>query len=145
MSKLTVEVVKTLERRGTDPAGSGAYGAGRAGRTHYGIDFATEPGEAVLSPVSGVVTKVGYCYGDDLSYRYVRVMDPQGAEWRIMYVKPFAKVGEYVSKGITSLGLAQNLLRRVGRSGTTYGEQGMTNHIHVDKKVNGSFVDPDGE
>src|SRR5690606_19387199 len=61
-----------------DHFGSGAYGASRDGgvRHHAGVDYVAEAGQAVKAPISGYVTRIGYAYADDLSFRYVEITNP---------------------------------------------------------------------
>ncbi|MCA1800695.1 MAG: hypothetical protein LC650_05325 [Actinobacteria bacterium] len=64
-----------LEMR-NDRAGGGGYGAPRGrNRKHNGVDLLVQPGDHILSTMAGFVTKHGYCYADDLSWRYVEVED----------------------------------------------------------------------
>lgn len=124
-----------LPERGSDPMGDGSFGAPRGTRTHRGIDYACYPGTHILALHAGQVTKLGYPYGDDLSYRYVQVSE-NGRAHRYFYVKPAVAMGERVNKG-DLLGFAQNINAR-----KNYGERGMKNHVHYEVRVNNEFVDP---
>ena len=110
-----------------DSTGLGHFGASRGGgtRKHKGKDYEVEVGEDINSPVVGKVTKIGYPYGNDLSYRYVQVTDIDGNNHRMFYVAPDEdiKLGASVSKG-TKLGVSQDLSRRHGED--------MKNHIHYE-------------
>lgn len=122
-------------RRGSDNYGNGYFGASRGPRTHNGIDFSTGSGDAVLSTVSGEVTKLGYPYGDDLGFRYVQVSTCDSAKHRFFYVLPSVRVGDAVREG-SVLGTSQDLSIRY--------PNGMTQHYHYeiigdDKQ----FIDPD--
>lgn len=119
-----------------DPAGSGDFGASRGDRIHEGIDFVCEPGVRVLSPVAGEVTKVGYAYADDLSWRYVEVTCPRGYAHRVFYVAPAVYPGCRVTTE-TALGMAQDITAR-------YPESGMTPHVHYEVRREGEAVDPRG-
>jgi hypothetical protein len=114
-----------------DPAGLGHFGAPRAGgRTHRGIDYRCAPGGEVLAPVRGVVTRLGYPYGDDLNWRYVEITgDDQlnGPErHRLFYVRPVCKEGDQVTLD-TVIGVAQDISER-------YPDQGMLPQIHYEIK-----------
>lgn len=128
-----------LARRVQDTFGFGHYGAPRGHRTHSGIDFSVEPNEIILSPVSGVITKVGYPYKDDLSYRYVEIRSPeQDVEvlHRLFYVN-CTLIGHEAGNAVVKdepIGVVQNLDRRY---------KGITNHVHYEIKVNGKYIDPD--
>lgn len=122
------------EKRGTDQQGSGHFGAPRNGRKHNGIDYACDPGSAVFSPVCGVVTKLGYPYADDLSYRYVQVTTDDGKNHRVFYIFPTVHKGDTV--GLDSvLGFSQRL-----------NYEGITQHVHYEIKDNsGNYIDPENQ
>lgn len=124
-----------MKIRGRDAWGSGRFGASRGGRIHNGVDIEAEPGSIVESLNGGTVTKIGYPYGDDLSYRYVEITDSVGARWRYFYVDPCVSVAVSV-EAYEKIGVAQAL-------GHKY--PGITEHIHLEIiKADGSFVDPTG-
>ena len=83
--------------------------------------------------MSGRVTKVGYPYGNDLSYRYVEISNDD-TDYRIrqFYVKPGVIIGDWVSQGDT-IGVAQCLGRRYA---------GITEHVHLEMYKDGDLVDP---
>jgi len=115
----------TTPTRGNDTWGSGDFGASRAGRLHMGIDYAAMPGSILQSPVTGVVTKLGYCYGDDLSYRYVQVTTHDGARHRFFYIEPDVVLNSQVQEGY-ELGEVQDVTRRYQVP------KGMKPHIHYE-------------
>lgn len=94
-----------------DKWGAGYYGASRGSRKHNGVDFVYKVGETVACLVSGTVTKVGYAYSDDLSYRYIEVQGDDGRYCRYFYVDPSVRAGCPVRVG-TSLGNAQDVGKR---------------------------------
>jgi murein DD-endopeptidase MepM/ murein hydrolase activator NlpD len=110
-----------------DRAGAGTFGASRAGgtRSHKGKDYVAELGEPINSPVVGKVTKIGYPYASDLSYRYVQVTDLDGNDHRMFYVSPdpSIEVGSTVGKGDV-IGKAQDVAAKHGG--------GMINHVHYE-------------
>jgi len=124
-----------LPKRESDKWGSGAYGASRGSRKHNGIDFACYPNTKIYPVKSGIVTKVGYPYGDDLSYRYIRVRDENGYEMDYFYVEPNenAHVGRFVNQH-DCIGLSQGLQRRY---------EGITDHVHFQVKFEGVYADPE--
>jgi len=121
-------------KRQSDSFGSGHYGASRGSRKHNGIDYACLPGGKVLSPVSGSVTKLGYPYGDDLSFRYVQITDSDNIDHRVFYCDPKVKVGDHVTGGLSMIGYVQDLDKRYPR---------ITPHIHYEVKKNGEFIHPE--
>jgi len=120
-----------LRRRGSDGFGSGHFGAFRGSRTHKGVDLLADSGEVIESPVTGTVTKLGYPYGNDLSYRYVQITAGD-YDFRVFYVDPSVRVGQEVAAD-TAIGLAQDLGRRY---------PGIPNHVHFEIKKDGAYLDP---
>jgi murein DD-endopeptidase MepM/ murein hydrolase activator NlpD len=126
----------TLELRGCDGYGSGAYGASRGDRTHNGIDFQAPCGAAILSPVDGTVTRLGYPYSDDLSYRYVEILTRAGLKHRIFYIDPIVQLGDKIAAG-DPIGRVQDVAGR-------YDRHLMKNHIHYELKTgNGKYLNPE--
>jgi hypothetical protein len=119
--------------RGQDLKGSGAFAASRSGKRHKGEDYEFAPNEPVLSPVEGLVTRVGWCYqGED--YRLVELLTHKGyLLWRFLYIDPKVKAGDKVTLDQT-LGTAQNIAAKYG------GESKMTNHVHVEINLKPSGV-----
>lgn len=124
-----------LELRGTDAWGDGSYGARRDGgrRRHNGVDYLAAPGTAILAPVAGIVTKLGYPYGDDLSFRYVEIRSHAGCKHRLFYVEPARELRSDIRKG-SVVGHTQDLGKRY---------PGMPNHVHYEiKDQYGQFINP---
>lgn len=112
--------------RGTDAYGSGAFKASRDGgeRQHQGVDYVASAGQAVWAPISGLVTRIGYAYGDDPGLRYVEIENPAlKISARVFYVAPEVQVGQIVRLG-TPIGIAQTLQARYPR--------GIVDHIHLE-------------
>ena len=118
--------------RGTDKHGSGHWGASRGRRKHKGVDPAAYAGSVVYSPVIGVVTKLGYPYADDLSYRYVEITDAGGDKHRLFYITPLVVMGEKVTP-MREVGIVQDITTR---------HPGITNHIHYEIKRGPKFIEP---
>ena len=118
-------MVKNLEIRRSDIHGDGHYYASRGNRKHNGLDLVYQPGQVVKCFAEGLVTKLGYAYSDDLSYRYVQVTDIQGLHCRYFYVAPSVKIRQSVREGFV-LGKAQEIGRRY---------PGITPHIHFEVLV----------
>jgi hypothetical protein len=132
-----IQQIIELELR-NDPAGKGNYGARRGDRTHVGIDYCCTPGAVVLTPVGGIVTRLGYPYADDLSWRYVEITSgPDKLRHRFFYVEPgeTIDVGTHVGRK-TPIGKAQDISER-------YPDQEMLAHIHYEVKTQaGTHLDP---
>lgn len=121
-----------LMGRVVDPWGQGHFGAPRGSRTHNGQDYCCPVGARILSPATGIVTNVGYPYGDDLTFRYVQVTDREGAEHRVFYISPLVRHGADVAEG-QAIGLSQDLGKRY---------PDILQHIHYEIRYRGEFVDP---
>ena len=135
-------IESTLPKRGIDQWGDGAFGAPRGMKNgkpkkHKGIDYACYPDTVIRSPVNGLCNKLGYCYSDDLFYRYVQIKTENGARYRFFYVEPDVVVGDYVHYQ-DEIGTAQNIAKRYSLP-TKY----MKNHIHLEILVAGKPVDPE--
>lgn len=114
----------TTPHRGQDSFGSGAFHAGRGKRIHQGVDFLATAGSQVHAILDGKVTKLGYTYADDLSYRYIEVTDKHDHKLRYYYVLPSVELGALI-KADDIIGEVQNL---------DYRYKGMPNHIHFEIK-----------
>lgn len=120
-------------RRTPDAFGKGHYGAPRGKRKHNGEDLNCCHGSIILSNQTGRVTKIGYPYADDLTYRYIQITSSDGIrDFRFFYVEPSVKLGDWIEDGDV-IGSAQNLELRY---------EGISNHIHFEVKVDGKHVDP---
>jgi murein DD-endopeptidase MepM/ murein hydrolase activator NlpD len=119
--------------RERDSFGCGHFGASRGSRIHNGVDHACVPGSQIFSPVEGEVTKLGYPYGNDLSFRYVQITTQEGYNVRVFYVKPFVSLGDFVTDN-DIIGSSQKL-------GGRYPE--ITEHIHLEiKDLQENYIDP---
>lgn len=132
-----MKLIAPLRKR--DAFGCGHFGASRGKNskgdkiTHKGIDHACIPDSKVLSPVRGEVTKLGYPYADDLSFRYVQITTKEGYNVRVFYVSPLVKVGNYITED-TIIGTSQKLGDRYPK---------ITEHVHLEiKDLQGKFIDP---
>lgn len=120
-----------MSMRKCDGHGCGHFGASRGSRKHNGVDLVCIPGTPVGSPVAGRVTKLGYAYTDDLSFRYVQISSG-GYDFRLFYVEPMVEEGAEVIVG--------SLVGRAQRLGSRY--QGITEHVHFEVKHGDDYVDP---
>lgn len=119
--------------RGRDGYGSGDFGVSRDGgsRQHLGQDFVASPGEEIVAPIDGRVTRTAcpYCRSGDASYSGLVIVGSGGSEAKLFYVKPYdGIVGSAVSAG-QPIGIAQNLQVKY--------QNGMTNHVHAEIRVGG--------
>ena len=135
---------RTLQHRGVDAWGDGSFKASRGKRTHKGIDYESQVGDAIYSPVKGRVTKLGYPYtprpDDTITYRYVEVTESNGSRHRVFYIEPSVGNGIFVDTG-TIIGIAQDIQARYSKP-----DKVMKNHCHyeiIDK--DGNLIDPEGE
>jgi hypothetical protein len=119
--------------RQNDVWGSGHYGSGRKGRLHHGLDLLANPGEAVTSPVDGVIVRQAAPYTDDPRYGGVLIRGTgpwTGFEIKLFYVESHVRgavrIGEVV-------GHAQDVRRRY---------PGIGNHVHIEVRRHGIELDP---
>ena len=126
MSKLTI--------RGTDKFGNGAFGASRDGgaRKHEGVDIVTIDGEPFYSLNEGVISKLGYVYKGNYTFRYVQVSKNNGEAWRYFYLQPEVELGLKIKVG-DKLGVTQSL---------QFKYPGITPHVHFEIMKNGEYIDP---
>ena len=126
---------KELEVR-SDPAGDGAFGAPRGGKPdgHRGTDFLVGVGDEVLSPCVGTITKLGQCYANTPTWRYVQITDRSGLHHRVFYIEPRGHIGKKVNLD-TVIGIAMDISNR-------YPDQGMLPHIHYEIKKGQEYLDP---
>ena len=111
--------------RAYDGFGHGEFGASRDGgsRRHEGVDYVGTAGQAVLSPISGFVTKIGYAYAGDDSLRFVEVSNPAlGYVARTFYVDPSVTLGQALRLGET-IGTVVSLQPHY---------PGITDHVHLE-------------
>ncbi len=124
--------------RGKDGYKSGAFLDKRVGKDgkvtrHMGVDVVTEPGEPVVSPVSGTYSRKLDPYEGQSKqglYGGVEIEADNGDRVQVMYIKPDAnlKRGQKVVAGETPIGTAQDITP----SYPPRKEGVMTNHIHIE-------------
>jgi murein DD-endopeptidase MepM/ murein hydrolase activator NlpD len=126
----------------SDPAGNGSFKARRGSRIHKGVDLVCEPGDLVVAPFDGKITKIGYPYADDLSYRYVEITTESGLVCRIFYVEPTFTLGWEVKAG-DQIGFAQDVSERYkldSRGGIRYRTNQMLPHVHVELRCTEAHI-----
>lgn len=131
-----IKQIVELQLRGIDEGGDGAYGASRDGgaRVHNGVDYECVPGGVVLSPIVGKVTKIGFPYGDDLSWTYIEIQSGLLFH-RLFYVTPHELLleGDDVAMGM-DIGIAQDISQRYPKCKP---------HIHYEiMDQAGNYLDP---
>ena len=123
-----------LEKRTSDKWGMGHFGAPRGNHTHHGQDYKCPADAHVQAPCSGRVTKLGYAYPDDLSFRYVEITANDGKRHRIFYILPKVFDSSIVREGDV-IGYAQDLEQRY---------PGITQHVHYEIiDIDGNYIDPE--
>jgi hypothetical protein len=118
-----------------DAFGDGEFGASRDGgaREHEGVDYISRAGQAVKSPISGFVTRIGFAYADDQRLQYVEISNPAiRYVTRVFYVTPEVREGQVVRIG-QEIGQARSLQARY---------PGITNHVHMEiARLGGTRID----
>jgi len=125
-------MIFSVNFRKCDKFGCGHHLASRGTRAHNGVDIIAKPNDIVLCIKDGEVTKLGYCYRDDLSYRYVQVTDSDGTKLRYFYVTPSVRKGDKIKK-YTAIGRAQDLEKRY---------EGITPHVHFEVMRDQEYLNP---
>lgn len=122
--------------RGCDGWGCGRFGSSRGDRRHMGLDISCAAKQEVFSAVSGVVSKIGYAYRQDIRelkhFRYIEITINENIKMRIFYIEPGVKLKELVEKG--------KLLGRQQKLGDVYPD--ITEHIHIEHLIGKNRVDP---
>ena len=120
-----------------DSRGHGYYGAPRRKKLHRGIDFVCDPQQDIIAFRGGVVTKLGYAYADDLSWRYIEITDDNGYQWRYFYVTLIHAVGETVLPD-DIIGFSQDISLRYKDPD----KEDMMPHYHLEIMKDGEYFDP---
>ena len=141
-------IAKTLKPRGIDDWGDGSFGAPRGKdknknpKFHKGIDYCADPGDEILAPIAGAVTKLGYPYtpkqGDKITYRYVEITDYAGRRHRIFYIDPTVGIEQHINLN-TIIGISQDIAGKFHHKD----KKPMINHIHYEiLDLDGNPVNP---
>lgn len=132
--KAFAKVTAKNKFRGCDPSGCGAFGSGRIGHIHAGLDLEVVEKEAIYSPIDGEVIRFPFPYGDDLRYKGILIKNAE-FEVKIFYLNPVVKAGTKVKQGDV-IGYAQNVAKKYKKP--------MTNHIHLEvRNQKGVLINPE--
>lgn len=121
--------------RTTDALGSGEFGASRdkSTRVHLGQDYKALKGDAAVSPITGIVQRLGWAYPDaDLGLIVIDgTGEFDGASIRLLYVNCFdlAKSRNLVTQG-QAIGVVQDVRAYYHKKHPTVPE--ITNHVHLE-------------
>lgn len=134
------KIVPNQKLRACDPQGCGAYGVSRDGgsRSHNGIDIVVSDGQAIKSPITGIVARMAYPYASDLSWHGI-VIENDIYYIKMYYLEPSVTKGTSVKRGEV-IGYAQNIADKYNN---------ITPHVHLEayiKDSNGDLIliDPTG-
>lgn len=123
--------------RGYDPQGQGTFNKPRTHGPHHGLDIMSKPGHHVLSPIDGILDRNAFAH-DTAADRalgglhIVGTGDWTGYEVWMFYAHPIAHGAIRAGQAI---GIAQDL--------SIFPKyKGILNHVHVQVKRGGQFVDP---
>ena len=137
--------------RGKDKGGLGSgtflakrTEAGKPDRFHGGVDYNTEAGDPIYSPVSGVLHHVvtSVYKANNMNLTGLAIRSDDGHMVKLFYVAPSEKYFDGFRSGVRveageKIGTAQSLKYRFG--------QDMTNHVHMQiEDENGRRVNPTG-
>ncbi len=133
MEKIASNIVKGNMVRREDSEGQGHFGASREHGSHKGLDIETKVGEQIIAPISGIITREAFPYDDDPRYRGILLKGTgkwNGYEIKIFYMRAI-RLGEVIEGQV--IGFAQNLTMKFPL---------MKNHIHLEVKKNGTYINP---
>lgn len=117
-----------------DAQGSGAFWASRLGRYHEGVDLLCSKGEAVFSPMAGVILRKAYPYGNDLKYEGCVIFDAKTQTEVKLFYMICSKVGNTVKVG-EQIGYCQAISEKYGST--------MKNHLHIEIRQEGKLINPE--
>lgn len=128
-------LLRPSQRIRMDGAGSGAFGAGRGGHRHKGVDLLVIEGEPIYSPVDGIFDRAAVPYPNDPAWRGL-VLKGEGYHIKLFYMVPVPFTpGQPVKRG-QLVGHAQAISEK-------YGGLPMLDHLHVEiRKMDGTLIDP---
>lgn len=136
-AKATAKVVSPVAspKIRNDAWGKGIFGASRGNRKHNGIDLIVKPGMAIVSPITGKITRSFYPYQGDTKYRGCEIISDDGVfKFKLMYMLVDERlIGKRVMAG-AAIGYAQDVSERYG--GT------MIPHLHFEVYKNQVLIDP---
>ena len=113
-----------LNIRGLDVWGSGSFGAPRKNHVHQGVDFICVPGQAIFSPINGLIVREAHPYADDLTWSGCLIRG-QYMEVKMFYLNLYRDlIGLNVTAGQT-IGKAQDISLKY---------PGITPHVHAEAK-----------
>ncbi len=132
--------------RGKDDRGEGHFGARRVKPDgtiyeHEGVDIVTTPGETVTSPVNGTYVRPATPYTGDPRYSGAVIKADDGSEVKVLYISPAPglKPGDKVEAGKTPIGTSQDIVKKYPATAKL---GPITNHVHIQVKKDGKFIDP---
>ena len=142
-------IAAKLKLRGADSWGDGSFKASRGldkngdVKLHKGIDYACLPGQEIMSPCVGQVTKLGYPYpytSSGTNYRYVEITDLTGLKHRIFYITPTVDLTQQVTV-LDVIGISQDISAKFHDPK----RKPMINHVHVEVLgLDGEPINPEG-
>jgi len=128
MSGDTTLISPTGKGMRNDPQGAGHYRAARGGRWHDGADFLCDPGQEVVAPISGRVTRIArpYAVGPFLGLE----IEGRRMAVALFYVEPLAAIQRALDHGKSvpvkkgeTIAHAQDIAAKYGG--------GMLPHVHL--------------
>ena len=124
--------------RTADKWGEGSFGAPRAGRLHEGLDLVAPPGEVIIAPVCGFISRLSRPYGDDGPGDSGFIFQPAGALSGFELIFWYVEVMPYATLAVMHQGAA------IGRARDLEARYpGITPHVHFAvRDAFGKPVDP---
>ena len=104
-----------------DTMGTGHFGAPRRDRKHNGVDFLCEPGQIVISPIDGFVSRIAYPY----TSRLLKGLEIIGERVSVImfYIEPAVNIQRSHVRAGEVIGTAQDVSKAHGNA--------MKPHVHL--------------
>ena len=108
-----------------DTIGTGHFGAPRRDRKHNGVDFLCTPGQIVISPIDGFVSRIAYPYASR-TYKGLEIVGER-VSVLIFYIEPAVDIQRSHVKAGDIIGTAQDVSKMHGNA--------MKPHVHLGIKL----------
>ncbi len=106
----------------SDSWGDGHYGASRGTRKHEGTDYLCVPGQNIIAPIIGQLTRTVFVYKDDLDWMGCEIVGDNCRLYIFYMVPESTRIMSFVQAG-DLIGVAQDISKK-------YNDK-MMPHVHL--------------